>query len=141
MRNLVATTLLASVFYSTIAPAEPTYIEKMTGFPASCSLDAMFEETKVWDAAKKYGEGSKRWSEAFHKRLDVVRTCVDGAKDNGKGLYKAEVARLPPLKSELSDMYVAWLGYLDHLIDDDRDSYREMYELAANRLKAQTDAM
>lgn len=38
-------------------------------------------------------------------------------------------------------MYIAWHGYLDHLIDDDRDAYQREYELSANRLKAQIDSM
>lgn len=141
MRKSLLTTLLASVLWSALAAAEPTYIEKMTGLPAICSLDAIHEETKVWAAERKYGEGSKRWSEAFHHRLDVARVCVDDAKEKGKALYKAEVERLPSLKSELADMYVSWLGYLDHLIDDDRDGYRRLYELSANQLKAQIDSM
>lgn len=135
------TTLLASVLWSALAAAEPTYIEKMSGLPAICSVDAIEQQTKVWEAARKYGEGSKRWSEAFHNRLDVVRKCTDDAREEGKALYKSEVDRLPSLKPELSDMYVAWLGYLDHLIDDDRDAYQREYELSANRLKAQIDSM
>lgn len=141
MRKLLLATLFTSLLWSTLAPAEPTYIEKMNGLPAVCSIDAIEQQTKVWDAERKYGEGSKRWSEAFHHRLDVVRVCIDDAKSKGKALYKAEADRLPRLKSELSDMYVSWLGYLDHLIDDDRDAYERQYELSANRLKAQVDSM
>ncbi|MFV7431044.1 hypothetical protein CMV24_29445 [Pseudomonas plecoglossicida] len=141
MRKYLSASLFATTLWSGLSLAEPTYIEKMTGLPAICSLDAMHEETKVWAAAKKYGEGSKRWSEAFHHRLDVVRLCVDDAKSKGKALYRAETDRLPQLKSELADMYVSWLGYLDHLIDDDRDAYERQYEFSANRLKAQVDSM
>ena len=141
MRRSLSVALLAATLWSAMAIAEPTYIEKMTGLPAVCSLDAMHEETKVWAAERKYGEGSKRWSEAFHHRLDVVRICVDDAKDKGKALYKAEIDRLPSLKSELADMYVSWLSYLDHLIDDDRDAYQRQYELSTNKLKAQIDSM
>ncbi|NNJ16387.1 hypothetical protein CSV86_014760 [Pseudomonas putida CSV86] len=141
MRKSLLATLLTTALWSALAAAEPTYIEKMTGLPAICSIDAIQEETKVWAAERKYGEGSKHWSEAFHHRLDVVRTCVDDAKEKGKALYKAEVDSQPSLKSELADMYVSWLGYLDHLIDDDRDAYRRQYELSANRLKAQIDSM
>ncbi|MEE1881500.1 hypothetical protein V0R55_15135 [Pseudomonas soli] len=141
MRKPLLATLFTSLLWSTLAPAEPTYIEKMTGLPAICSIDAIEQQTKVWDAERKYGEGSKRWSEAFHHRLDVVRVCVDDAKSKGKALYRAEADRLPQLKSELADMYVSWLGYLDHLIDDDRDAYERQYELSANRLKAQVDSM
>lgn len=141
MRKALLATLFTSLLWSTMAPAEPTYIEKMTGLPAICSIDAIEQQTKVRDAERKYGEGSKRWSEAFHHRLDLVRACVDDAKSKGKALYKAEVDRLPPLKTELADMYVSWLSYLDHLIDDDRDAYERQYELSANRLKAQVDSM
>jgi len=38
-------------------------------------------------------------------------------------------------------MYVSWLGYLDHLIEDDRDLYERQYELSANQLKAQIDSL
>lgn len=141
MRKPLLATLFTSLLWSTLAPAEPTYIEKMTGLPAICSIDAIEQQTKVWDAERKYGEGSKRWSEALHHRLDVVRACVDDAKSKGKALYRAEADRLPQLKSELADMYASWLGYLDHLIDDDRDAYERLYELSANRLKAQVDSM
>jgi hypothetical protein len=141
MRKPILAALFTSLLWSTLAPAEPTYIEKMTGLPAICSIDAIEQQTKVWDAERKYGEGSKRWSEAFHHRLDVVRVCVDDAKSKGKALYRAEADRLPQLKSELADMYVSWLGYLNHLIDDDRDAYERQYELSANRLKAQVDSM
>ncbi len=48
---------------------------------------------------------------------------------------------MPQLKSELANMYVSWLGYLDHLIDDDRDAYLRVYEHSANQLKAQIDSM
>lgn len=113
----------------------------MTGLPAICSIDAIHEETKVAAAARKYGEGSKSWSDAFHKRLNIVSACVEDAKEKGKALYKAEVGRLPSLKLELANMYVSWLGYLDHLTDDDRDAYRQVYELSANQLKAQVDSM
>lgn len=135
------TTILASALWPALAAAEPTYIEKMAGLPAVCSVDAIEQQIKVWEAERKYGEGSKRWSEAFQHRLDVVRECVDDARGKGKALYKSEVDRLPSLKPELSDMYVAWHGYLDHLIDDDRDAYQREYELSANRLKAQIDSM
>lgn len=141
MRKPLLATLFTSLLWSTLAPAEPTYIEKMTGLPAICSIDAIEQQAKVWDAERKYGEGSKRWSEAFHHRLDVVRTCVDDAKGKGKALYKAEVDRLPSLKSELAGMYISWLSYLDHLIDDDRDAYARQYELSVNQLKAQIDSM
>ncbi|MGN8259479.1 hypothetical protein ACLEJW_09115 [Pseudomonas sp. SMSB3] len=141
MRKLLLASLFTSLLWSTLVSAEPTYIEKMTGLPAICSIDAIEQETKVWDAERRFGEGSKRWSKAFHQRLDAVRTCVEDAKHKGKTLYKAETDRLPLLKSELADMYVSWLGYLDHLIDDDRDSYERQYELSANRLKAQIDSM
>lgn len=141
MRKSLLAILLATALGPALAAAEPTYIEKMTGLPAICSLDAIQEETKVWAAERKFGEGSKRWSEAFHHRLDMVRACVDDAKQKGKALYKAEVGSQPTLKSELANMYVSWLGYLDHLIDDDRDAYQRQYELSANRLKAQVDSM
>lgn len=141
MRKYLSVSMLAATLWSGLALAEPTYIEKMTGLPAICSLDAMHEETKVWAAAKKFGEGSKRWSDAFHRRLEVVRTCVDDAKDKGRILYKAEADRLPSLKAELATMYVSWLTYLDHLIDDDREAYERQYELSANQLKAQVDSM
>lgn len=141
MRKYLFASLFATTLWSGLSLAEPTYIEKMTGLPAICSLDAMHEETKVWAAVKKYGEGSKRWSEAFHRRLEVVRKCVDDAKDKGKVLYKAEVHRLPSLKAELASMYVSWLTYLDHLTDDDREAYERQYELSANHLKAQIDPM
>lgn len=141
MHKYLPASLFAATLWSGLSLAEPTYIEKMTGLPAICSLDAMHEETKIWAAAKKYGEGSKRWSEAFHRRLEVVRTCVDDAKDKGKALYKAEVDRLPFMKAELASMYVSWLTYLEHLIDEDRETYERQYELSANQLKAQVDSM
>ena len=133
--------LFTSLLWSTLASAEPTYIEKMTGLPAVCSIDAIEQQIKVWDAERRFGEGSKRWSKAFHQRLAVVRVCVDDAKSKGKALYKAEAVRLPQLKTELANMYVSWLGYMDHLIDDDRDAYLRLYEYSANQLKAQIDSM
>jgi len=141
MRKPLLASLFTSLLWSTLVSAEPTYIEKMTGLPAICSIDAIEQETKVWDAERRFGEGSKRWSKAFHQRLDVVRFCVDDAKSKGKALYKAEADRLPQLKTELAAMYASWLGYLDHLIDDDRDAYRRLYEHSANQLKAQIDSM
>lgn len=141
MRKALLATIITATLWSSIAAAEPTFIEKMTGLPAVCRIDAMYQETEVRAAERKYGEGSKRWSDAFHKRLEVVRNCVDDAKNKGKVLYKSEVDRLPSLKSELAEMYVSWLSYLDHLIDDDHDAYERQYELSANRLKAQVDSM
>ncbi|MBH3364811.1 hypothetical protein [Pseudomonas sp. URMO17WK12:I11] len=141
MRKPLLASLFTSLLWSTLVSAEPTYIEKMTGLPAICTIDAIEQQTKVWDAERRFGVGSKSWSKAFHQRLDVVRVCVDDAKIKGKALYKAEAGRLPQLKTELADMYVSWLGYLDHLIDDDRDAYRRLYEYSANQLKAQIDSM
>lgn len=141
MRKPLLASLFTSLLWSTLVSAEPTYIEKMTGLPAICTIDAIEQQTKVWDAERRFGEGSERWSKAFHQRLDVVRVCVDDAKSQGKALYKAEADRLPQLKTELAAMYVSWLGYLDHLIDDDRDAYRRLYEHSANQLKAQIDSM
>ena len=141
MRKVLQATLSITLLWSSVASAEPTYIEKMAGLPAICSIDAIEQQTKVWDAERKHGEGSKGWSDAFHQRLSVVRTCVDDAKEKGKALYRAEVDLRPSQKRELADMYVSWLGYLDHLIEDDRDLYERQYELSANQLKAQIDSL
>ncbi|MEG0968511.1 MAG: hypothetical protein RSG92_24395 [Pseudomonas sp.] len=140
MRATLLIALLASTFWSAGASAEPSYIQKMTGFPAACQIDAMYQQAEVDSAARKFGEGSQDWSKAFHTRLDALRSCIDGAKDKGKLLYKAEVASKPDLKHQLSEMYIAWLDYLDHLIDEDRDTFESTYEQAANRLKAELDA-
>lgn len=141
MRKTLTASIIAAILWPAIAAAEPTYIEKMTGLSAVCSLDAIYQQTEVRAAERKYGEGSKRWSEAFHHRLDTVRACVDDAKSKGKALYKTEVDLMPSLKPELANMYVSWLTYLDHLVDDDRDAYERQYELSANQLKAQIDSM
>ena len=136
MRKVLQATLSITLLWTTVSSAEPTYIQKMDGLPAICSIEAIEQQTKVWDAERKYGEGSKRWSDAFHQRLRVVRECVDNAKEKGKTLYRAEVDLRPSLKKELAYMYVSWLGYLDHLIEDDRDIHECRYELSANQLKA-----
>ncbi|ELP1305302.1 TPA: hypothetical protein MXU26_000557 [Pseudomonas aeruginosa] len=125
---------------SCLSLAEPTYIAKMTGLPAVCKLESMYQQAEVDAAAKKYGEGSKPWSKAFHARLDAVRICVDGAKEKGKLLYRAELASRPELKPQLSDMYTAWLNYLDHLADQDDSIFEAAYDQSANRLKAELDA-
>lgn len=135
-----AISLLSACTWTGTALAEPTYVEKMTGLPAVCTIEDMYQQTEVDAAAKKFGEGSKSWSKAFHSRLEAVRTCVDGAKEKGKLLYKAEIASRPELKHHLSEMYTAWLDYLDHLSDQDRSTFEEAYEQSANRLKAELDA-
>ncbi|CAM3898141.1 hypothetical protein CCOS865_02194 [Pseudomonas reidholzensis] len=141
MRKHLLLALLAPTLWMNAAFADPTYIEKMSGLTAVCTIDAISQQLEVNSAARKYGEGSKKWSDAFHHRLSVVRSCADDAKNKGKVLYKAEAERLPALKPELAEMYVSWLGYLDHLTDEDRDSYQRAYELSANRLKASVDAI
>ncbi|WP_036989312.1 hypothetical protein [Pseudomonas vranovensis] len=141
MRTTLRSAIICSAIWSAFAAADPTYLEKMTGLPAVCTIDAMYQQTEVDAASRKYGEGSKRWSDAYHRRLDSVRACVDDAKKKGKALYKAEVERAPSLESELADMYASWLNYLDHLTNDDRDSHEQAYEASANRVKAHADLL
>ncbi|WP_447407126.1 hypothetical protein, partial [Clostridium perfringens] len=62
---------------------------------------------------------------------------MDGAKEKGKLLYRAELASRPELKPQLSDMYTAWLNYLDHLGDQDDSTFEAAYDQSANRLKAE----
>lgn len=137
--TIVAYTITATI-WPALANAEPTYIQKMNGLPAVCSIEDAYQQTEVDAAAKKYGEGKPGWSKAFQVRLDAVRTCLDSARDKGKAFYRDEIAKHPDLKPQLSDMYVAWLAHLDHFIDDERDGYERAYEKSANRLQAEIDA-
>lgn len=146
MRSLARSAFLTSLFFiglNSAAMAEPTYIQKMDAEPAKCRIVNMTSGFDVDAVAKKYGQNSKQWTKAFSDQIDKVRACVDSAKENGKSFYKAEVERLPLLRQQLSEAYVAWLENLDHLTapESEADAYKRAYERATNRLKAELDTM
>lgn len=71
--------------------------------------------------------------------------CSDTAKLKGRDAYRSALQSHPALKDEITDLYSAWLGYIEELRQPRRLSSAETaaerdYKRALNRTQAVIDA-
>lgn len=139
MRLVVA----ASFFFCTVAFAEPTFIQKLDGLAAQCSIDGRGKYTSAQLALRDHGEGSHQYKQLLDQAYKAAKGCVEENLPKGKAELKSEVARTPHLRERLADTYAAWMGYMDWLSTPhdwgDESPQKDIYEATRNRLQAEID--
>lgn len=137
--------VIASLIYCTAAAAtaEPTFVQKLDGLAAQCSLDGSGKYTEAELALRDYGEHSQKFKRALDQAYKAAGDCVKENLPKGKDEFKAEAARSPLLKDRMADAYAAWVGYMNwlstpHSWGTDSDQ-KSTYEAARNRLQAEID--
>lgn len=140
MRKLIALLLYCA---ASAAAAEPTFIQKLDGLAAQCSLDGGRKYTEAELALRDYGEHSQKFKHALDQAYKAASDCVKENLPKGRDEFKAEAIRSPLLKERMADAYAAWVGYMNWLsaphswgADSDQKS---VYEAARNRLQAEID--
>ncbi|MCY1306771.1 hypothetical protein D9M68_425030 [compost metagenome] len=134
---------VALLLYCATAAAEPTFIEKLDGLAAQCSIDGSRKYTEAELALRDHGEHSQKFKSALDQAYKASGDCVKANLLKGKAEFKAEAARSPHLKDRLADAYAAWVGYMEWLSTPHpwaTDSAQgSAYEAARNRLQAEID--
>ncbi|WP_447775218.1 hypothetical protein [Pseudomonas chlororaphis] len=125
--------------------AEPTFVERIEGAAAQCSITGSGNSTEAFIARRDYGETSKKYKSILEKAYSESKACVDAEKPRMKPYLKSEIAKYPQLKPAITEAYAAWLGYMDWLSSPrdwaDESPEKTSYEAAVNRLKAEIDTM
>jgi hypothetical protein len=138
-------TFLVFAFSSGVAMAEPTFVERLEGAAAACSLTGGSLSVEAFLARRDFGERSVKYKAAIAKAYKSSEECVDSGKPKIKPYVKSEIENYPPLKSAITEAYAAWLGYMDWLSTPrdygDESVEKTTYEAAINRLKAEIDVM
>jgi hypothetical protein len=127
------------------ALAEPTFIERLEGGAASCSLVGGTTGLDAFLARRDFGESSKKYKALVEKSFRESKDCVDNGKPKMKPYAKDEIAKNPELKPAITRAYAAWLGYMDWLSTPrefgEESRERATYESAINQLRAEIDTM
>lgn len=127
------------------AMAEPTFVQRLEGAAAACSITGAGLSTEAFLARRDYGERSAKYKKAIDKAYKESQECVDTGKPKLKPYVKDEIEKYPQLKPAITDAYAAWLGYMDWLSTPrdyaDESAEKRNYEAAINKLKAEIDVM
>lgn len=144
MRNRFLASLALSLV-SGAALAEPTFVQRLEGAAAACSITGGSLGTEAFLARRDYGERSAKYKKAIDKAYKETQECVESGKPKLKPYVKNEIEKYPQLKPVITDAYAAWLGYMDWLSTPrdyaDESVEKRTYEAAINRLKAEIDVM
>ena len=144
MRGLILAGLMGTLFAGQ-ALAEPTFVERIEGSAAACSITGSGNSTEAFIARRDFGESSRKYKALLDKAYRESKECVDTEKPKMKSFLKAEIAKYPQLKPAVTETYAAWLGYMDWLSSPrdwtDESPEKTNYEAAINRLKAEIDTM
>lgn len=136
---------LAFSLFSTSAIAEPTFVERINGASAECSIIGSGLSTEAFIARRDFGARSTKYKALVERGYAESQACVDAAKPKMKPYLKNEIAKYPQLKPAITDAYAAWLGYMDWLSSPhdwgDESIEKKQYEAAVNRLRAEIEAM
>ncbi len=142
-RYLFAITL--SALCSQAALAESTFVERINGSAAQCSIIGSGNATEAFIAQRDYGPTSKKYKALLEKAYKESQECVDAEKPKMKPYLRDEIAKYPQIKPAITQAYAAWLGYMDWLSSprdwSDESPEKTNYESAINRLKAEIDTM
>lgn len=125
--------------------AEPTFVERIEGSAAQCSITGSGNATEAFIAQRDYGPTSKKYKVLLQKTYKESQECVNSEKTKMKPYAREEIAKYPQLKASITEAYAAWLGYMDWLSTPrdwlDESPEKTSYESAVNRLKAEIDTM
>ena len=125
--------------------AESTFVERINGSAAQCSIIGSGNATEAFIAQRDYGPTSKKYKALLEKAYKESQECVDAEKPKMKPYLRDEIAKYPQLKPAITQAYAAWLGYMDWLSSprdwSDESPEKTNYESAINRLKAEIDTM
>jgi hypothetical protein len=144
MRNRLLACLAFSLV-STSVIAEPTFLERINGASAECSIIGSGLSTEAFIARRDFGANSKKYKALVERSYAESKACVDAAKPKIKPYLKDEIVKYPQLKPAITNAYAAWLGYMDWLSSPhdwgDESIEKTQYEASINRLRAEIDAM
>ena len=131
------------VFLAPFAAANPTFIEKLDGLAAQCSIDGGGKYIEVELALRDHGEQSSEFKSRLKEAYRIAQSCVNKNLPKGKEALRTEVTEVPQLKDRLADTYAAWLSYMNWLRTPHSwgtdSAEKSGYESARNRLQAEID--
>jgi len=134
-----------SALFSLSAFADPTFIDRIEGSAAKCSITGSGNATEASIAQRDYGPTSKKYKSILQKAYEESKECVETEKPSIKPFLKEEIAKYPQLRPAITEAYASWLGYMDWLSTPrgwtDESPEKTSYEAAINRLKAEIDTM
>lgn len=143
MRKFILISLLATAL---TAHAEPSFIQRMDGAIARCTLKGYLATIEASETGQKQGSGSSAHMQALSESHKKAEACVTESKLKIREAYKAELQKKPALRDQLIETYAAWLGYMEKLsqpgkVGDPEPSEADTYEKTKNRLKAELEAL